>query len=88
MEFTEKEFTLRNGQTILLRSARKEDAAALIKCLKTTSGETSFLSRESDEINITREEEESFIQKMADEPRELMLVAFMNGELVGICSFP
>lgn len=87
MKYIEKEFTLKNGQTFLLRSARKEDAPALINCLKTTSGETSFLSRESDEINITKEEEESFIQKMADEPRELMLVAFLNEELVGICSF-
>lgn len=51
-----KKFILRNGQTILLRSARKEDAPALINCLKTTSGETSFLSRESDEINITKKD--------------------------------
>ena len=86
MIFNQKETTLRNGQKIQLRSARKEDAPALVEYLKTTAVETQFLTREPDEITITPEREETFIQGIEDSPKELMLLAFMDGQHIGNCS--
>jgi RimJ/RimL family protein N-acetyltransferase len=74
------------GREVLLRTAKKEDASDLIKYLKTTSGETPFLIREPDEITITLEKEESFIQDKIDSERELMLLAYVDGKHVGNCS--
>ena len=74
------------GREVLLRTAKKEDASDLIKYLKTTSGETPFLIREPDEITITLEIEESFIQDKIDSERELMLLAYVDGKHVGNCS--
>lgn len=74
------------GREVLLRTAKKEDASDLIKYLKTTSGETPFLIREPDEITITLEIEESFIQDKIDSEREMMLLAYVDGKHVGNCS--
>lgn len=74
------------GRTVLLRAATPEDSADLIKYLKATSGETPYLIREPDEITITLEKEEAFIQAKLDSERELMLLAFVDGKHVGNCS--
>ena len=74
------------GRTVLLRAATPEDSADLIKYLKVTSGETLYLIREPDEITITLEKEEAFIQAKLASERELMLVAFVDGKHVGNCS--
>ena len=86
MIFPEETYTL-NGKTILLRSAIDEDAQMLIDYLKTVSGETRFLLRDPDEINIPLERERAFIQKRNAAPEELMLLAFVDGEYAGNCSF-
>ena len=74
------------GRTIVLRNARPEDSADLIKYLKITSAETPYLIREPDEITITEEKEKQFIQDKIDAERELMLVAFDSGKHIGNCS--
>ena len=74
------------GSTVVLRNARPEDSADLIKYLKTTSAETPYLIREPDEITITEEKEKQFIQAKIDAERELMLVAFIDGKHIGNCS--
>ena len=74
------------GRTVLLREARPEDSADLIKYLKVTSGETPYLIREPDEITITEENEEKFIKAKIDSERELMLLAFIDGKHIGNCS--
>lgn len=74
------------GRTVLLRAATPEDSADLIKYLKVTSGETPYLIREPDEITITLEKEEAFIQAKLASERELMLLAFVDGKHVGNCS--
>lgn len=87
MFFAEKEFKLKDGRTCVLRSARpKEDAAALIEYLKVTAGETRFILREPEEVTLTIEREEKFLQSNLDNPRSLMLLAFVDGEHAGNCS--
>lgn len=74
------------GRTVVLRAAMPEDSSDLIKYLKVTSGETPYLIREPDEITITLEKQEAFIQNKLDSERELMLVAFVDGKHAGNCS--
>jgi len=74
------------GRNVVLRNAMQEDAADLIKYLKTTSAETPYLIREPEEITITEEKEKQFIRDKMDAERELMLVAFVDGRHIGNCS--
>lgn len=75
-----------NGREILLRSAEPEDASFMVDYLKTVSGETRFLSKEADEVDTTLEQEISFIEKM-NAPRNMLIIAFVDGEYAGNCSF-
>lgn len=74
MEFSEISIKDKIGRTVILRNARTEDSADLIKYLRTTSAETPYLIREPEEITITEEKEKQFIQAKIDAERELMLV--------------
>ncbi len=74
------------GRTIILRNARPEDADDLVKYLKATSAETPYLIREPEEITITKENEEQFLQTKIDAERELMLIALIDGKHIGNCS--
>ncbi len=74
---------LKNGQTCILRSPKKEDAEALVEYLKVTAGETDFLLRCPEEITSTIEEEEIFIKGMNNATDSLKIVAEINGEIAG-----
>ena len=71
---------------VVLRSADVSDAAALIEYLKITTGETPYLIREPEEVTITLEQEKDFIESKINAPKELMLVATINGKHIGNCS--
>ncbi len=74
------------GREIVLRHAEVSDAAALIDYLKITAAETPYLIREPEEVVLTVEQEEQFIQKKIASPRELMLIAEIDGKHIGNCS--
>lgn len=76
----------RQNRDILLRSAEVEDAAILVEYLKKTATETSFLLREPDEAEVPLEKEESFIRWNLESPKDLLLLAFHDGQHVGNCS--
>lgn len=86
MLFEEKSIQDKLGRTVVLRNAKPEDSAELIKYLKATSAETSYLIREPDEITINEEDEKQFINAKIAAERELMLVAFIDGKHIGNCS--
>lgn len=73
-------------RTVVLRSAEVSDAEALIEYLKVTTAETPFLIREPDEVTITLEQEERFIESRIEAEKELMLVAMIDGKHIGNCS--
>lgn len=76
-----------NGHEILLRSASAEDAQMLIDYLRTVCGETRFLMKECDEVDLTVEQEISFIEGLNRAPDGLLILAFLDGEYAGNCSF-
>lgn len=68
---------------IVYRKAVVEDAAALLLHIKRVGGETDNLSFGSDSFNITPEREAKFIKRFAEDKRDIMLVAFSDGEVIG-----
>lgn len=77
----------KKGRKVILRSAYEDDAKDMIKYLKKTTKETPYLLREEDEINLTVEDEQGFINMCLGMDNVLMLVAYVDGKHVGNCSF-
>lgn len=75
-----------NGHEILLRNAENDDALMMKDYLRIVSGETRFLSREADEVDLTLEQELSFIERHNNSPRDLLIISFVDGEYAGNCS--
>lgn len=86
MILTEENHLL-DGKKIVLRSAKIEEAQMLNDYLKIVTNETRFLMCESDEIKNTIEEEEQFIKEHNEAKDALLMLAFVDGEYAGNCSF-
>lgn len=86
MTLAEEKYTL-DGRKIVLRSAETDDAQMLIDYLKTVTGETRFLMSEPDEIKYTQKDEEKFISEHREAKDALLMLAFVDGEYAGNCSF-
>ena len=76
----------KTGCEVILRNAKIEDAENLINYLKITASETPYLIREPDEVTLSLEQEQSFIQRIMDSDRELLLMAIIDGKHIGSCS--
>lgn len=86
MIFSEETHNLK-GKTVVLRNAGTEDADELIRFLRTVTGETAFLACEPDEIGLTTESEIEFINRNNASEGDLIMVATVDGEHAGNCSF-
>lgn len=86
MVFEEEDYIL-SGKKITLRSARLDEAQMLLEYLKTVTGETRFLMFEPDEIVFTQNDEEKFIDEHNKSEASLLMLAFVDGEYAGNCSF-
>lgn len=85
MIFEEKKVKLKDGRTCTLRSVEARDAEDMIKYLQIVSMETPFLLRNEDEVTYTVEEEEQLLQNKRNNPREIMMVAEVEGIIAGNC---
>lgn len=83
MIFGEREIKLKDGTTCILRSPDEHDAEKMIEYLKMTAGETYFLSRYPEEINITNAKEAEFLKENLNSTTDIMIAAFVNNELAG-----
>lgn len=86
MVINDIKYTL-NGRQVLLRSAKSEDALMLVTYLKTVTGETRYLMCEADEVKFTEDKEIAFINSMNESKDAMLLLAFIDGEYAGNCSF-
>lgn len=88
MVIAEERYEL-DGKEIVLRSANAntDDADMLINYLKTVTGETRFLMCEPDEVKYTTAGEINFIKEHNESDNDLLILAFVNGEYAGNCSF-
>ena len=73
--------TLRDGRQCTIRSVEPEDAPLMLQYMKIMLGETPFLLRTPEEFDYTAEEEAAILTRKRDDPRSLMLVAEVDGEI-------
>ncbi|MGD9567213.1 MAG: GNAT family N-acetyltransferase [Sedimentibacter sp.] len=83
MIFNEKQITLKNGEVCVLRSPQDTDAEQMLDYLKKTAAETNFLLRYPEEVIMTIEEEKNFINSIRENPRGIMICAFIGDKIVG-----
>ena len=86
MRFAQKEITLKDGRTCVLRPTAPEDAEAMIRYMKETAGETEYLLRYPDEVSFTVEGEREILGRLMDDPSTAMMVAIVDGRVAGNCS--
>ena len=87
MKIEDKMIQLKDGRMCTLRSPRPEDALKAIEYMKITAGETDFLVRYPEEVRLSEEEERDFLQWNVGSPYHLLIIAEIDGELIGTSSF-
>lgn len=76
----------RGDRRFTIRSVHPDDAPRMIDLLNQLDRETTFLSREPGEFSMTLEQEGTYLQGVAEDPRQNMLVAVVDGGIVGSCN--
>ena len=89
MTYTAETLTFKDGRKYTLRSAEPEDAPLMLKYMKIMLGETPFLLRTPEEFNYSAEEEAAVLTRRRDDPRCLMLLVVLDGQIIAsadVCS--
>ena len=77
---------LKNGQKILIRKVRKEDAQAIIDYCNIVGGESNYLLFGADEFGFTLEQEEQFIEDLEDSKTSGLFIAIIDGEIASLAN--
>ncbi len=86
MIFEQKSIELKNGQKAILKTPEIEDAQMLLDCIRTTSGETPFLSRSAEDWNKTTvESEEKWIKANRESENDYVITCYIDNTAVGSC---
>ncbi len=89
MTYSAETVMLKDGNAVTIRSVEPEDAPLMLQYMKIMLGETPFLLRTPEEFNYTPEEEARVLTNRRDDPRCLMLIAELDGQIIAsadICS--
>jgi RimJ/RimL family protein N-acetyltransferase len=82
-----KEFILKNGSKIILRSAVSKDAGQLVELMQNVIEEGPFTLYEPDEYHATAKSEAKKIKRLRDGAGKVYLVAEIEKEITGFVSF-
>jgi len=82
-----KQYELKNGEKLIIREAKKEDAQGLIDYVSQIGGESDFLTFGAGEFNIPLEAEEEIIENSRKTDNSLFLVAEIDGEIIASLNF-
>ncbi len=82
----ERVYQLKDKMQVTVREPKVSDAKGLLDYMKDVDCETKFLAREPGELSFTVEQEEAFIKNIIDDSTQQMLVALIDGQIVGNCS--
>ncbi|MBR4941218.1 MAG: GNAT family N-acetyltransferase [Clostridia bacterium] len=85
MILEEKKITLKDGRTAVLRSPNPGEGEEQLDLMKTVSAETDFLLRYPEEWNFSVEKEEDWINNARKSQTQLVIAAYVDGELAGNC---
>ncbi len=82
-----REFALKTGEMIVVRSGIPEDTKSLLELAPEVLREGEFMITELDEFQVTEEQEQAWLQQHQDDPGMIMLLAFSQTLLVGYLNF-
>lgn len=77
----------KSGADVVIRSAVKQDAAALLELSKGVIEEEIYQLTSGSEFKMTVEDEEKWIESHLANPNHLLLVAEINSRIVGVLDF-
>lgn len=83
----QKIFTLKNGDELIVRNAKPEDAESLIFINISVLSELIYMLREPEEANYTKEAEIKNIESLRLNKGELYIVAVVENKVVGYLDF-
>lgn len=83
----QKKIKLKNGRTLTIREAVKEDAAILLDYINLVAGQTDFLTFAPGELGFSVADEEKFIENYLRDSNRLLIVARIGDEVVGTLGF-
>ena len=87
MIFKPKEFILKNGEKIILKSPSISDANLLLDQITQATGETDFLTRRPEDFDFIKNDisiEEKFIQSF-NEGNNYLICVYSKNKIVGNC---
>ncbi len=79
-----KQFSLKNGNNIIVRNAADDDADKVLDFLKDVFSETDFLDITVDEFFRTRKQQKDLIRFYNVSQNSIMLLAVSEGDLAGV----
>jgi RimJ/RimL family protein N-acetyltransferase len=82
-----KRIHLKDGTEVVLRSGQESDALALLGAAQTTFLDGEGMVVEPDEFNMTEDQEKAWISALNENPRELLLLAEVQGRIIGNIDF-
>ena len=86
MYFAPYAITLKDGRRAILRSPDPEkDAAELVQYLHDTAADTPFVLRTPEEVTMTVEGEERFLEAVVDSDYDCMILCEVDGRIAGNC---
>lgn len=81
-----KQLKLKNGKELILRNGTAEDGAEVVDVFNRTHGETDFLYAYPDENSFDAKSEGSFLDWHVDKEKAVMMLAVVDGRIVGTAS--
>lgn len=78
---------LKDTSSVCIRTAERHDAEGILALGKAVMAESIYTLTESDELNLTPDQEAEWIQSHFDHPAKLILVAEIQEHIVGILDF-
>jgi RimJ/RimL family protein N-acetyltransferase len=82
-----KSFAAKSGNTFTIRTAKPEDAGAMLAYIRAVAAETEFFVLEPDEFPETEELERAWVQEHLDHPGKVNLLAEAAGTIIGNLGF-
>ena len=82
-----KECRLKNGETVIIRTALADDAEVILEYARIILAEDLYNILTLEEFQMTTEKEREWIQSHYDNPAHIILIAEVNGRLAGLLGF-
>lgn len=86
-KISEKSHQIKNGLSVIIRTVRESDAEAYLTLGKSIMSEEIYSLTQTDELNLTVEQEREWLKSNIEDESHLIIVAETNGQVIGQLDF-